>query len=225
MAAVFQLRGQSMRKIGKAAAIAALCLTAALTCCGRDNKDNSSETAASYDLEAAETARDQLGTDSDREESEKEEERASTDLFFEDGDACTQFLRLSPAQEWENGVSYHYFQEPESGRYALDIVENSSMKATDGVGGLVYSIVVYETYPEERGMENSGYVGMLNSEENGFRYVFLEFPEGKQYTEATEEAYRMAADTGSGIGANIEGRNGYIFEAGKEPEVAQEQEE
>ena len=47
----------------------------------------------------------------------------------------------------------------------------------------------------------------------------------KQYTEATEEAYRMAADTGSGIGANIEGRNGYIFEAGKEPEVAQEQEE
>ena len=96
-----------MRKIGKAAAIAALCLTAALTCCGRDNKDNSSETAASYDLEAAETARDQLGTDSEREESEKEEERASTDLFFEDGDACTQFLRLSPAQEWENGVSYH----------------------------------------------------------------------------------------------------------------------
>ena len=112
-----------MRKIGKAAAIAALCLTAALTCCGRDNKDNSSETAASYDLEAAETARDQLGTDSEREESEKEEERASTDLFFEDGDACTQFLRLSPAQEWENGVSYHYFQEPESGRYALDIVD------------------------------------------------------------------------------------------------------
>ena len=223
MAAVFQLRGQSMRKIGKAAAIAALCLTAALTCCGRDNKDNSSETAASYDLEAAETAWDQLGTDSDREESEKEEERASTDLFFEDGDACTQFLRLSPAQEWENGVSYHYFQEPESGRYALDIVENSSMKATDGVGGLVYSIVVYETYPEERGMENSGYAGMLRSDEGSYYYVFLEFPTGTQYTEGSEEAYRRAADTKSWIAGNIEGRNGYTFEAGKEPENGAEE--
>ena len=174
---------------------------------------------------SAETADAQLGTDSEKEESAQEEPRASSDLFFEDGSVCTQYLRLTPPEEWGNGVSYHYFQEPESGRYALDIIENSSMIATDGIGGFLYSIVVYETYPEERGMENSGYVGMLNSEENGFCYVFLEFPDGTQYTEGTEEVYKTAADTGSRIAANIEGRNGYTFEAGKEPEAKQEQDE
>ena len=207
------------------AVIAAFCLAVVLTCCGSDNKDNSAETASSSDQVSAETADAQLGTDSEKEESEQEEPRASSDLFFEDGAVCTQFLRLTPPGEWENGVSYHYFQEPDSGRYALDIVENSSMRATDGIGGLLYSIVVYEKYPEERGMENSAYVGMLNSEDSGFCYVFLEFPDGTQYTEATEEVYRMAADTGNGIAANIEGRNGYTFEAGKEPEAEHEQDE
>ena len=214
-----------MRWFRRTAFIAVICLAVILTCCGSDDKENSAETASSSDQVSAETADARLGTDSEKEESEQEEPKASSDLFFEDGGVCTQFLRLTPPGEWENGVSYHYFQEPEFGRYALDIVEDSSMKATDGVGGLLYSIVVYETYPEERGMENSAYVGMLNSEENGFCYVFLEFPEGTQYTEATEEVYRMAADTGSGIAANIEGRNGYTFEAGKEPEAKQEQNE
>ena len=212
-----------MRRFRGTAAAAAVGLALVLTCCGRNNKDNGSETAGATDQAAAETADAQLGTDSEKEESVQEEARAFMDLFFEDGDVCTQFLRLTPPGEWENGVGYHYFQEPESGRYALDIVENTSIHATDGVGGLLYSIVVYETYPEERGMENSGYVGMLNSEDNGFCYVFLEFPDGTQYTEATEEAYRLAADTGSGIAANIEGRNGYTFEAGKEPEASEEQ--
>ena len=214
-----------MRWFRRTAFIAVICLAVILTCCGSDDKENSAETASSSDQVSAETADARLGTDSEKEESEQEEPKASSDLFFEDGGVCTQFLRLTPPGEWENGVSYHSLPEPEFGRYALDIVEDSSMKATDGVGGLLYSIVVYETYPEERGMENSAYVGMLNSEENGFCYVFLEFPEGTQYTEATEEVYRMAADTGSGIAANIEGRNGYTFEAGKEPEAKQEQNE
>lgn len=212
-----------MRRFRGTAAAAAIGLALVLTCCGRDNKDNSAETAASSDQEADGTADAQLGTDSEKEEAQPEEARASADLYFEDGDVCTQFLRLTPPGEWENGVGYHYFQEPESGRYALDIVEDTSMRATDGVGGLLYSIVVYETYPEERGMENSGYVGMLNSENGGFCYVFLEFPEGTQYTESTQEIYRMAADTGSGIAANIEGRNGYTFEAGKEPETSKDE--
>ena len=214
-----------MGKFRGSAAAAAICLAVVLTCCGSDNKENSAGTAGSSDQVSYETADAQLGTDSEKEESEQEEARASSEMFFEDGDVCTQFLRLTPPGEWENGVSYHYFQEPESGRYALDIVENSSMRATDGIGGLLYSIVVYETYPEERGMENSGYVGMLNSEDRGFCYVFLEFPDRTQYTEATEEIYKAAADTGSGIAANIEGRNGYTFEAGKEPDIAQEQDE
>ena len=138
--------------------------------------------------------------------------------IFEEGNVCTQFFRLVPPEEWDGGVNYHYFQEPEAGRYALDIIENSSMAATDGVGGLVYSIVLYDTYTEERGMENSGYAGMLRGGDGSFYYVFLEFPAGKQYTDGTEEAYRRAADTKSWIAGNIEGRNGYTFEAGKEPE-------
>ena len=146
------------------------------------------------------------------------EPAASTDLFFEEGNVCTQFIRLTPPQEWDSGVSYHYFQEPDDGRYALDIIENSSMTATDGVGGFVYSIALYDSYTEERGMENSGYAGMLRGDDGSFYYVFLEFPTGKQYTEGTEEAYRRAADTKSWIAGNIEGRNGYTFEAGKEPE-------
>ncbi|MBQ8052341.1 MAG: hypothetical protein IJ198_00845 [Lachnospiraceae bacterium] len=214
-----------MHRLRVTAVTAAFCLAVMLSGCGRDKKENNAEAASSSDQVAEQAPKDELGTDSEKEESEEEEARASTDLFFEDGDVCTQFFRLTPPEEWGDGVSYHYFQEPETGRYLLAIVENSSMHATEGIGGLIYSIVVNETYPEERGMENSGYVGMLSSEENGFCYVFLEFPEGTQYTEATEETYKAAADTGSGIAANIEGRNGYSFEAGKEPETSQEKEE
>ena len=92
------------------------------------------------------------------------------------------------------------------------------MTATDGTGGFVYSIALYDSYTEERGMENSGYAGMLRGEDGSFYYVFLEFPTGKQYTEGTEEACRRAADTKRWIAGNKEGRNGYTFEAGKEPE-------
>ena len=67
------------------AVIAAFCLAVVLTCCGSDNKDNSAETASSSDQVSAETADAQLGTDSEKEESEQEEPRASSDLFFEDG--------------------------------------------------------------------------------------------------------------------------------------------
>lgn len=213
-----------MHRLRVTAVTAAFCLAVMLSSCGRDNKENNAEAASSSDQVSEQAPEDELGTDSEKEVSEEEEARASTDLFFEDGAVCTQFFRLTPPEEWGDGVSYHYFQEPETGRYALAIVENSSMHATEGIGGLIYSIVVNETYPEERGMENSGYVGMLRSEEKGFCYVFLEYPEGTQYTEATEETYKAAADTGSGIAANIEGRNGYSFEAGKEPEPSQEQE-
>ena len=79
-----------------------------------------------------------------------------------------------------------------------------------------------ETYPEERGMENSAYLGMLKDEQGGYYYVFLEFPSGKQYAPSSEEAYSAAADTSSWIAENLEGRNGYTFEAGKESESAKE---
>ena len=207
-----------MRKNRGTAVLAAAVLAALLICCGKDDQSNNAGEAGTSDRIVSEHADTDLEEDSEQEEDEAEEPTASTDLFFDEGDVCTQYFRLTPPEEWENGAAYHYFQEPESGRYALDIIESSSMTATDGVGGFVYSIVLYDTYPEERGMENSGYAGMLRSSDSSFYYVFLEFPSGKQYTEGTEEAYRTAADTKSWIAGNIEGRNGYTFEAGKEPE-------
>ena len=213
-----------MRRNRGTAVIAAAVLAAMLVCCGSDDKGNNAGAAATSDQVSTEYADADLEKDSEQEEADQNEVQASTDLFFEDGDVCTQFFRLILPEEWDGGVSYHYFQEPEAGRYALDIIENSSMTATEGVGGFVYSIALYETYPEERGMENSGYAGMLRSDEGSYYYVFLEFPTGTQYTEGSEEAYRRAADTKSWIAGNIEGRNGYTFEAGKEPEGVQEQE-
>ena len=71
-------------------------------------------------------------------------------------------------------------------------------------------------------MENSAYLGMLKDEQGGYYYVFLEFPSGKQYAPSCEEAYSAAADTSSWIAENLEGRNGYTFEAGKESESAKE---
>ena len=207
-----------MRKNRGAAVLAAVFLAVLLLSCGKVGKNNNAGEAGTSDRILSEYADTDLEEDSEQEESEAEEPAASTDLFFEEGDVCTQFFRLTPPEEWNSGVNYHYFQEPETGRYALDIIENSSMAATDGVGGFVYSIVLYDTYTEERGMENSGYAGMLRGGDGSFYYVFLEFPAGKQYTDGTEEAYRRAADTKSWIAGNIEGRNGYTFEAGKEPE-------
>ena len=212
-----------MARHRSAAVILAVVLAAALISCGRKENGNNAGAGASSDQVSAESADTELDKDSEQEEAAPEEAQASTDLFFDEGDVCTQFIRLIPPEEWDGGVTYHYFQEPETGRYALDIIENSSMTATDGVGGLVYSLVLYETYPAERGLENSGYAGMLKNEEGGFYYLFLEFPTGTQYTEGSEEAYRRAADTKSWIAGNIEGRNGFTFEAGKEPDSGTEE--
>ena len=113
----------------------------------------------------------------------------AADLFIEDSDVCVQFMRLHAPEEWKENVTYHYFQDPEAGRYALGIMENSSMTATEGTGGLVFSIVLYEKYTEDRGMESASYLGMLTNEEGAFLYAFLEYPSGTQYTEGTGEAY------------------------------------
>lgn len=207
-----------MLRVRGAAVIVTLLLAAMLVCCGKEDKSDKAQAGATSDQVSAEKTDAELEKDSEQEEAEVDVPVAGTDLFFEDGDVCTPYFRLTPAQEWSDGVSYHYFQEPEAGRYTLDLIENSSMTATDGVGGFLYSIALYETYPEERGMENSAYAGMLKSQESGFFYVFLEFPTGTQYTEGTEETYKRAADTKDWIAGNIEGRNGYTFEAGKEPE-------
>lgn len=211
-----------MAKYRWMAAAAVICLAAMLTCCGKGNKGDDAGSGATSDGAAVNSADTDLDSDSEREEAQQDEIYASTDLFFEEGDVCTQFLLLIVPDQFGEDPSFHYFQDPEADRYALDVMEGSSVNATDGVGGLVYSIVLYGTYPEERGMENSAYLGMLKDEQGGYYYVFLEFPSGKQYAPSSEEAYSAAADTSSWIAGNIEGRNGYTFEAGKESESAKE---
>ena len=118
-----------MARHRSAAVILAVVLAAALISCGRKENGNNAGAGASSDQVSAESADTELDKDSEQEEAAPEEAQASTDLFFDEGDVCTQFIRLIPPEEWDGGVTYHYFQEPETGRYALDIIENSSMTA------------------------------------------------------------------------------------------------
>lgn len=212
-----------MRKFRQAGAIAVLCLAALLAGCGKDSGSEAPGAGATADQIAQESANTDLEQDSAQEMTDQEEIEAATDLFMEDGDVCTQFMRLSVPDEWKGNVNYHYFQDPDTGRYALDVMESSSMTATEGTGGLVFSIVLYDTYPEERGMESAGYLGMLKNEEGEFFYVFLETPGSGQYTEGSEEAYTLVLDTQDRIAGNMEGRNGYKFEAGKDPVKPEEE--
>ena len=99
------------------------------------------------------------------------------------------------------------------------------MTATEGTGGLVFSIVLYEKYTEDRGMESASYLGMLTNEEGAFLYAFLEYPSGTQYTEGTGEAYSRVMDCKDSLSGMIEGRNGYTFNTGKDPREEEEQED
>ena len=142
-----------MRKNGPAGIVIALCLIAVLTCCGRKDSSDNANAFTTDDGIRTESASADLEQDSAQEVDDKDERQASSDLFMEEKDVCVQFMRLHTPEAWQDNVSYHYFQDPEAGRYALDIMENSSMTATEGTGGLVFSIVLYEKYTEERGME------------------------------------------------------------------------
>lgn len=214
-----------MRRNGPAGILMALCLITVLTGCGKNGSNDSADAYATNDLVAAENASADLEQDSALEVADREDRQAATDLFIEDADVCIQFMRLHAPEEWKENVTYHYFQDPEAGRYALGIMENSSMTATEGTGGLVFSIVLYEKYTEERGMESASYLGMLTNEEGAFLYAFLEYPSGTQYTEGTGEAYSRVLDYKDSLSGMIEGRNGYTFNTGKDPREQEEQED
>ena len=206
-----------MYRIKRAGLIAAICFAALLACCGKAEKTKNSDTGSTSHQADAEYANADLEQDSEMEETGQEERKAAMDLFSEDGDICTQFLRLTPPEEWGENVTYHYFQEPEIGRYGLDIVENGSMAATEGVGGRVFSIVLTGDCPEEPPGEAYDYLGILENEEDKLFYVALEYPKGTQYTEGSEESYKRILDTSDEISDRIEGRNGFTFETGEYP--------
>ena len=200
-----------------AALITAIWLIALLACCGKTEKTKGPDTGITAEQADTEGEGTDLAQDSEREETGQKEKMPSMDLFWEDGDICTQFYRLSVPGEWEEDVTCHYFQEPEAGRYELNFVENTSVAATEGTGGRVFSIVLSEDCPEEPPGETYDYLGTLSGEGEELFHVLIVYPEGTQYTEASESSYKKALDIADEAAGRLEGRSGFIFEEGEYP--------
>jgi len=214
-----------MIKPGTLLITAMLCSAVLMTgCSGNSPKTGNTENGSTGEETAAEIESEDLDEDTAGEETEPEHETAPRDLVIDGSDIYTQFFHLSAPEEWEQNVSCHYFQDPEQNRYALDIVEYNSMIATEGTGGLVYSIVLYEKYEEERGMESSKYLGMLKNEEGRFLYVFLEYPRNAGDPGSAEGARRMILDFEDQIPEHLEGRNGFDFTSGQDTDHAETEE-
>ena len=192
----------------------------ALTGCGggggsaeNEAGKGSTEIAAPVEAEEKDEERDDPG-----EGGEEKEVTAGTDLKVNGTDLYTQFFHLKVPEEWTDHVSYHYFQDPEAGRYALDIIDSGAMTASEGERGLAYSVVVYRGYGEEKDTGDAKrFLGMLRKEDGSFLYVFLEFPEGENPSE-NEETYRSILDYEDMIPAHLEGVNDYTFSPGDKPE-------
>ena len=201
----------------RAGLCAAICLIALCTSCGRAEnsvKTNAGSTAKEAD---AKNANADLALDSEKEETGQEERKPSTDLFHEDGGVCTQFLRLTVPEEWEGNVTFHYFQEPEAGRYELAVMENARMAATEGAGGHVLSVVLTENCPEKPPGDDYYYLGTLIKEEEKLFHVIMEYPESARSFEGSTESGIRILDTGDEIAGLLKGRNGYTFETGEYP--------
>lgn len=211
-----------MNRIRRAVWIAAICLISVLTCCGKKEKPTNDAAGSTAEQAGAESADLNLDQDSAKEETGEVERKASMDLYLEDGDICTQFYRLTPPGEWGEDVTFHFFQIPEEGRYVLDIVENSSMAATEGKGGRVFSIVLTDDLPEVKEGEETGYIGTLENEDGQLFHVLAEPASGIQSTEASEEAYSRILNTADRIADCLEGRNGYSFKTGEYPGETEE---
>lgn len=206
-----------MNRIRRAVWIAAICLIAVLTCCGKKEKPAGDAAGSTAEQAGAESADSDLDQDSANEETGEVERKASMDLYLEDGDICTQFFRLTAPEEWGEDVMFHYFQIPEKGRYSLDIVEYSSMAATEGKGGRVFSIVLTDALPEVEEGDETGYLGTLENGDGQLFHVFIEHASGEQFTETSEEAYGRILNTADRIADCLEGRNGYSFKTGDYP--------
>ena len=85
-----------MTKNRGAAVLAAAVLAALLVCCGKSDNSNNAGDAGTSDGLLSEYADTDIEEDSEKEVSEAELPTASTDLFFEEGTVCTQFIRLTP---------------------------------------------------------------------------------------------------------------------------------
>ena len=188
------------------------------------NTDNSAKEGSTGNLIAADNEERDEERDYRGEENEEEEVKPGTDLKVSGTDLYTQFFHLTVPEDWQDHVSYHYFQDPEAGRYALDIIETGAMTAAEGEGGLAYSVVIYRGYGEEKEKsDQSRFLGMLEKEDDSYLYVFLEFPGNSAHIKDSEETYRSVLDYEDMIPAHMEGVNDYTFRPGGKPEKETEE--
>lgn len=216
-----------MYRFRMTAAAAALCAAVALTGCGGGggNTGNHSGEGSTGNLIAAENEERDEERDDQGEDSEEEEVKPGNDLKVSGTDLYTQYFHLTVPQDWQEHVSYHYFQDPEAGRYALDLIESGVMTASEGTGGLAYSIVVYRGYGEEKEKgDTSRFLGMLEKEDGSYLYVFLEFPDGSGGAAEADEAFRSVLDYEDMIPAHLEGVSDYTFRPGDKPEEKETEE-
>ena len=219
---------QNRMKVHMFAAGILLAAAVVLAGCGRESRSQQSAQAVTSDLISDETEPDSGAQDSVKEDTGGEEPVDYTggtqDLTVNDREVSTQFYTLTVPEEWIGQVTYRYYQLPENGEYRLEIFENTSAVATDGLGGRVAAILLKTSYGEETGLRSTEYLGRLHSENGSFFYVLLENPTQEQFTEGSRTAYDGIRLGTQSMKSRIEGRDGYSFETGSVPEENEETE-
>lgn len=212
---------QNRMKVHMLTAGILLAAVTVFTGCGRDSRSQQSAQAVTSDLISDETEPDSGAPDSVEEETGKETavdySDGTQDLIVSGGEVSTQFYTLTVPEEWTGQVTYRYFQLPENGEYRLEIFENTSAVATEGLGGLVAAILVRTSYGEETGLRSTEYLGRLYGEDGNFYYVLLENPTQEQFTEGSRTAYDGIRLGTQSMKSRITGRDGYSFETGAPP--------
>ena len=206
-----------MNLIRRAGLCAAICLIALCTCCGKAESSGKTDAGSTAEQADAKNENTDLALDSEMEETGQEERKPSTDLFMEDGEICTQFLKLAVPGEWEGNVTFHYFQEPEQGRYELAVMENVRMAATEGAGGRIFSVVLTRDCPEKPPGEDYYYLGTVIKEGEEPFHVIMEYPEDARSFDGNGEQGIRILDTGDEVAGLLKGRNGYTYESGEYP--------
>ena len=200
--------------------LTALCLSvcaAFLTGCGNDRKSQQSAQAVTSDLISDVTEPEGEGSDSASAAGTVQAvdySEGTQDLHVNAEAVSTQFYTVSVPEEWQGLVTYRYYQMPEDEIYKLEIYDNASAVATDGVGGLVASLILTRSYGEETTMRSTEYLGRLRHEGGDFYYLLTEYPPHEQYTEGSRMTYDSVLLGVRSMGSRIEGTGSYTFEAG-----------
>lgn len=195
-------------------------LMLAVVGCGQSKRSSESSLAATEGSEEIQPDADTGESDGETEDSSEAEQQsaemsgqATNDLKLDGATVSTQFYQVTVPDSWRYNVNYHYYQNPEEGIYTLEIFEISSVKASQGQKGLVFSITLHRSYPEEPDTLPDDYLGLLKNEEGTYYYVAFDYPGSSQYEDSSEAAYEAVRSGAEQVKGTIEGLNGYTFEA------------